>query len=90
MYSTSVAASGSGATHLATVSGREELRCRARRVSAAALGRGAAHAATAPGVEDGTVRAPIVKTRWREGTRQTSGVGAETMVEKGLPPEPQG
>ena len=75
MYSTSVAASGSGDTHVATVSGREELRCRARRVSAAALGRGAAHAATAPGVEDGTVRAPIVKTRWREGTCQTSGGG---------------
>ena len=62
MYSTSVATSSSGATHVATVSGREELRCRARRGSAAALGRGAAHAATASGVEDSTVRASVVKT----------------------------
>jgi len=42
MYSTSVAASGSGDTHVAIVSGREELRCPARRVLAVALGRGAA------------------------------------------------
>ena len=63
MYSTSVVVSGSGDTHVATVLGREELRCRARRVSAAVLGRGAAHAATASGVEDSIVRAPVVKMR---------------------------
>ena len=63
MYSTSVAVAGNGDTHVATVSGREELCCRARRVSAAALGRGAAHVATTSGVEDSTVRAPVVKTR---------------------------
>lgn len=63
MYSTLVAVSGSGDTHVATVSGREELRYQARRVSAAVLGRGTAHAATASGVEDSTVWAPVMKMR---------------------------
>jgi len=88
MYSTSVAASGSGDTHVAIVSGREELRCPARRVLAVALGRGAA---TQPQRRAWRI-APCGLPSWRRADEKAPvrRQGAETMVEKGLPPQPRG